>query len=794
MRLVNTTTRQVHALNDASSTPLYAALSHCWETDEVLFNDLIDLDSASQKAGFPKLHGACLVASNLGVQWLWADTVCIDRSSSAELTEAINSNFRWYRDCQFCIVYLGDLDHAEDAQLTHSQLRRCRWMQRSWTLQELIAPKAVLFYNNQWVQIGTKESLLPLLSDITRVDEAVLDDVECLSDFSIGRKMSWAAGRSASRVEDVAYSLLGIFGVSMPILYGEGKKAFLRLQEEILKDTDDATLFAWQTTSNQQYRGLFAISPLEFSHFATRSMTAPLRIQGDVYTSSAGIVIESVFGISGAGQYMVLAVSGGNNPEDGLCLGILFRDRDGQFVRATPQLTLTLPKLPKGMTTKILVKRDVDSRISGIIAKDLARAREQHCSLGTSEGATMTKRAGSGENLTYPSLSTLSQSPAAKSRSLDQLFHTHDTKSEYTDIAWSTAGSHFTDGKALPCGLGLVCSGNLENSAFGNQRHSTVSQGQPCDKPESRCGSNNEDEPPSSSVSHDVAPNCDDSADDVMDLFASLPPDLPKLDPKHAFAEIKDELASSALAEFSICITRSPPCTGKRARRTGRPPTRKRLKSASDAHIEVEQLTDSEDEGTVVVGYRRLRTTPAFACPYYTQSPQSHRTCLTRVDLRDVRDVKQHLWAAHRRPYSCPICRKTFATAGTCDRHVRAQSCALQTEPDIEGISWDQMRLLARRSDPELSADEHWFAVWDVLFPGTERPARARLFGGVESVVCVLRDYWARNGQQVVAEFLEGKGLRDYDKVQDEERGLAALYAAVLEQMVDEVVAGFPGG
>jgi len=273
-----------------------------------------------------------------------------------------------------------------------------------------------------------------------------------------------------------------------------------------------------------------------------------------------------------------------------------------------------------------------------------------------------------------------------------------------------------------------------------------------------------------------------------MDFFDSLPPDIPRLNTEHAFATVKDELASFARAEFSSTILQTTRHTSKRAKDTGFVPAHKRLKSTSGSHVAVKQLTDSENEDTVVVHHYRPLTEHGFSCPYYVHNPRDHQSCLTRADLRDVRDVKQHLWVAHRRCPFCPICREIFPTAADCDQHIKARSCVVRTEPDIEGITTEQMKLLARRPDPELSQEESWFAVWDVVFPGAPRPPQARLSGLIESSVCHLRDYWARRGGRVISKFLEARGLTNYD-MEDEERSLEALYVAVLDQMIDEMVA-----
>ncbi|KAF2113731.1 hypothetical protein BDV96DRAFT_461546, partial [Lophiotrema nucula] len=188
------------------------------------------------------------------------DLFCIDKSSSAELSEAINSMYNWYSNSACCYAFLSDL-----APL--SNLRHCRWFTRGWTLQELIAPQFIVFYDKDWVISGRKgrPSLMTpvhrnhlfatpdpgferLLSGITGIPSAVLSESRDLSlrrQYSIAKIMSWAAHRRTTRLEDMAYCLLGLFNINMPLLYGEGEKAFIRLQEEIIKETTDLSLFAW---------------------------------------------------------------------------------------------------------------------------------------------------------------------------------------------------------------------------------------------------------------------------------------------------------------------------------------------------------------------------------------------------------------------------------------------------------------------------------------------------------------------------------------------------------------------
>ncbi|EIW61113.1 HET-domain-containing protein, partial [Trametes versicolor FP-101664 SS1] len=192
-----------------------------------------------------KIKGICKVARKAGYQYVWIDSCCIDKTSSAELAEAINSMFDLYRLATVCYVYLSDVSDGTRARKKGSSFAKSRWHTRGWTLQELIAPDRVVFLTSGWAPLGTKISLAVTLRRITGIDIALLTGRASLESFSVARRMSWAANRQTTRVEDEAYSLLGIFGVHMSPIYGEGRNAFLRLQEEIIKNIPDQSIFAW---------------------------------------------------------------------------------------------------------------------------------------------------------------------------------------------------------------------------------------------------------------------------------------------------------------------------------------------------------------------------------------------------------------------------------------------------------------------------------------------------------------------------------------------------------------------
>jgi hypothetical protein len=247
--------------------PPYGILSHTWEGSEVSYDEM-RVGTARSKEAFHKIEMACKLASGDGLAYVWVDTCCIDKSSSAELTEAINSMFVWYKRATVCYVYLSDLESSADVS---TALKDCRWFSRGWTLQELIAPQKVNFYDQNWQFKGCKNRLLEEISGITGIGSTVLGHLAPLSSIAVATRLSWAAYRETTREEDAAYCLLGIFDVNMPLLYGEGTKAFRRLQEEIIKAECDLSIFAWTAEPSQsgqpdrRYSGILAESPMEFS-------------------------------------------------------------------------------------------------------------------------------------------------------------------------------------------------------------------------------------------------------------------------------------------------------------------------------------------------------------------------------------------------------------------------------------------------------------------------------------------------------------------------------------------------
>ena len=228
-----------------SNIPKYAILSHRWGAEEFTFKDLTEGTSKSKsKAGYGKIQFCGEQAKRDKLQYFWVDTCCIDKSSSSELQEAINSMFRWYRDATKCYVYLRDVsrpwtDLADGSNKAwESTFRNSKWFTRGWTLQELLAPASVDFFSKEGELLGTKTSLERHICEITGIPAKALRGTP-LSNFSVAERMSWAARRETQRQEDKAYSLFGIFDVFLPLIYSEGREnAFQRLQEAIDKNRE----------------------------------------------------------------------------------------------------------------------------------------------------------------------------------------------------------------------------------------------------------------------------------------------------------------------------------------------------------------------------------------------------------------------------------------------------------------------------------------------------------------------------------------------------------------------------
>ena len=337
MWLLSTDRAELHFFPsvEAARRAGYAILSHTWDDTEQSFEetpkaprgdeDPPGVETWNPRArASPKVRNACIVAERDGYRWLWDDTCCIDKASSAELSEAINSMFSYYTYAEVCYAYLGDVPPGTPMTApetwyqwqTGSTLAASRWFTRGWTLQELIAPADVIFLSSDWTFLGTKAENADVLERITGIPAAILTLREEVWDTSIGERVSWASRRKTTRLEDEAHALMGIFDVHMPTIYGEGKNAFRRLQEEIMRKSSDSSLFAWGRLQdslpahapfacldshdlNEMY--LLATSPRDFDHFVIPGSPRPRYVFAPTRRYTLRYV--SQFASSASGRY-----------------------------------------------------------------------------------------------------------------------------------------------------------------------------------------------------------------------------------------------------------------------------------------------------------------------------------------------------------------------------------------------------------------------------------------------------------------------------------------------------------
>lgn len=275
MRLINTETLDLEEF-EYPDVPPYAILSHTWTQNEISYADLSALRiPLGKEEAYAKVQKTCERARNIGIEYCWVDTCCIDKSNHSELSEAINSMYNWYKEAKVCYVYLADVASGKLSEERGAAFASSRWFGRGWTLQELLAPESVVFLDSDWKRFGTKRDLDTTISNITGIPLRYLRERHDIQNASIAQRMSWVSGRKTKKAEDRVYCLLGIFGINMPLLYGEREAAaFKRLQLEILKDSDDTSIFAWacdaehEGISNSESTQRDEIQEKESSHTA----------------------------------------------------------------------------------------------------------------------------------------------------------------------------------------------------------------------------------------------------------------------------------------------------------------------------------------------------------------------------------------------------------------------------------------------------------------------------------------------------------------------------------------------
>ncbi|KAJ5527896.1 hypothetical protein N7513_012055 [Penicillium frequentans] len=417
MRLLKTTTLQLEEF-PPDRIPPYAILSHTWGADEVLFED-IRSNTADTKATWTKVKEICRLSLERGLEYVWIDNCCIDKSSSAEISETINSMFMHYEEAAVCLAYLADVPFGHALEEPGSPLDQSRWFTRGFTLQELIAPSEIIFLSQDWHEIGTKHSLRKALFRITRIDDDILMNQKSLECVSVARRMSWAAHRRTTRPEDIAYCLMGIFSVNMPMLYGEGStKAFLRLQEEIMKHSDDQSIFAWVKTdaSPSSLHGLMATSP---ANFAGCSDIIPYQdwVPREPYSmTNRGLQIALPLTPTKGGLYVAL-LDCPSPPHYTGFLGIFLKrlsEVDEQYARV--KIGILAQVQDPGPTSTIYVRQTIKSDIAGLYPRHCIQLRSLPPIGGPYELTNIAAMQGKKELAPAPILSTRDNHTIAVSR------------------------------------------------------------------------------------------------------------------------------------------------------------------------------------------------------------------------------------------------------------------------------------------------------------------------------------------------------------------------------------------
>lgn len=266
MRLLDTESYEIRDMRDIiiqeEAVPSYAILSHTWlarahgDVAEVTYQDYqnsflkLKYGSADgyKAAGWAKLKAFCKLAKDDGYAWAWMDTCCIDKTSLIDTQKAINAMFHWYQNATICYAHLVDIECTSNVEPERTKITDAAWFTRGWTLQEFLAPSYLQFVDKNWKKIGTKSSHAEAIEEKTGISQ---NDMWNFKECSIAKKLSWSAERKTTEVEDEAYCLLGLFGIRMPLIYGEGQQAFTRLQEELIKTFDDESIFAWRKGISQ---------------------------------------------------------------------------------------------------------------------------------------------------------------------------------------------------------------------------------------------------------------------------------------------------------------------------------------------------------------------------------------------------------------------------------------------------------------------------------------------------------------------------------------------------------------
>lgn len=669
----------------------------------------------------------CKLAREAQFQFVWVDTLCVDKTSSADISETINSLPGYFQHAGLCFVFLEDLRGGPSLPWEDTWAK-CQYWTRAWTLQELLLPAKVQFYDAQWRLRGERSThpLPSLISGITGIDKDILTRRRRLHQTSVARRMSWAARREGARPEDASYSLLGIFDVRMPIVYGEGgRRAFRRLQEEILKSSNDMSLFSWTSDVADDSRGIFANSPGEFFRFGTSpGAQTPCISPGFAALTSRGVLVEGQCYEEGQILYLDLGVQT-RDEVNTKRYGILLEKRtDGTFQRTKSNVLEELPTGEVLATARIMATKgsvdvfdpasSVASKVPSSLEKGLQNLPFRHAitislSHPTTPGFSRQSSGSSGSETTPTAPSFSSSCPS------------HLEEPDWVSIQHENQGAAESDDCDELGGYGSMETSQQTEADRGwdSISEASTAPSPPQDETEEPCH-------PSANRLRDPAITKSTSTTIHQSSFpAAIVGD----------SQQKEQLSQFLLSQFVASHETSNHVAEKRERREKRSRDRSRQPAQKPK--------------------KRALGPPEFSCPFYVKNPERHVGCLINHELVSVEDVREHVWLHHRLPCYCPTCKAVFESAVERDVHIVQRSCRFIDNFPFEGVSEDHRQLIFHTRDSANSSTQ-WLRIWDILFPDVEvdRSKTVYISDSLGLKVSAFRSFFRKYGRGILSEQL----------------------------------------
>ncbi|KAK1988043.1 hypothetical protein LZ30DRAFT_700659 [Colletotrichum cereale] len=628
MRLFNTQSRELESFNFPPPFP-YAILSHVYSSpghDEWPPYGSAELQEPSHHNIIDK---TCLLALQNGLRFVWIDSICIDKRSSAEVSETINSLRKYFQAAALCLAYLFDLP-CETARPREETWKQSLFWSRAWTLQEILLSPRIDFYDSQWHLRGdsSSDTLSALLSRIMGVDTDVIAKKNTVDNTSIARRMAWAVRRRASHEEDLSYALLGIFDIHMSIIYGEGKEvAFRRLQEGILKTTNDMTLFAWTSSDDTLPRGIFARDVEEFECFGRSELaSAPFHLNGFAALTNRGVLIQGKFSKRDQNVFLDLGMRR-EKPSNTKRCGILIRRRlTGTYSRVSSNTSqMALEDEPTTVMRVIIEPGDIKA-----VRKSNDRGPvPAGCCLASQQKALIDKVQPSMNNTILED----NFSAEYKHPTFCNSPHTQTPTSGLTlvrddDLDWV----HIE--KPSTC---------LDHDSPQLKPHQDTTEATSRQTAEDPCCHNRDTRVPSSWGS---SPRASDDGAAEND---------------HSFTKMATTTLADRYSPNNNSETHGPILVKRLAQQV--------LQNFRNAQHVVTHKTERQKlRGTrATLGSRKRKRNAThreatfsrstkFACPFFVEKPLEHLACLRNNDLSTMSEVRDHLWSSHRLPYHCPVC------------------------------------------------------------------------------------------------------------------------------------------